>query len=47
LLNQVAQVTTQQRNPDGSYSVAEALIFVPMEIKLKFMKGGDSAYKII
>lgn len=25
----VVQVTTQQRNPDGSYSVAEALCFVP------------------
>lgn len=23
------QVTTQQRNPDGSYSVAEAVTFVP------------------
>lgn len=26
----VVQVTTQQRNPDGSYSVAEALTTVPM-----------------
>jgi hypothetical protein len=25
----VVQVTTQQRNPDGSHSVAEALTFVP------------------
>jgi len=25
----VVQVTTQQRNPDGSYSVAEALSYVP------------------
>lgn len=25
----VVQVTTQQRNPDGSYAVAEALTFVP------------------
>jgi hypothetical protein len=25
----VMQVTTQQRNPDGSYAVAEALTFVP------------------
>jgi len=25
----VVQVTTQQRNPDGSYSVAEALAYVP------------------
>lgn len=25
----VVQVTTQQRNPDGSYAVAEAITFVP------------------
>ena len=25
----LVQVTTQQRNPDGSYSLAEALTFVP------------------
>jgi len=25
----VVQVTTQQMNPDGSYSIAEALTFVP------------------
>jgi len=25
----VMQVSTQQRNPDGSYSVAEALTFMP------------------
>lgn len=25
----VVQITTQQKNPDGSYSVAEALTFVP------------------
>jgi len=25
----VVQVTTQQKNPDGSYSVAESLVFVP------------------
>lgn len=25
----VLQVTTQQRNPDGSYAVAEALQFIP------------------
>ena len=25
----IIQVTTQQRNPDGSYSIAEALSFVP------------------
>ena len=25
----IVQVTTQQRNPDGTYAVAEALTFVP------------------
>ena len=25
----LVQVTTQQRNPDGSYAVAEAITFVP------------------
>ena len=25
----IVQATTQQRNPDGSYAVAEALTFVP------------------
>ena len=25
----VVQITTQQRNPDGSYAVAEAVTFVP------------------
>ena len=25
----VVQVTTQQRNPDGSYAISEALTFVP------------------
>ena len=25
----IVQVSTQQRNPDGSYAVAEALVFVP------------------
>jgi len=28
-LGVVIQVSTQQRNPDGSYSLAEALTFVP------------------
>lgn len=27
--NCLVQVTTQQRNPDGSYAVAEALTYVP------------------
>lgn len=25
----IVQVTTQQRNPDGSYAIAEAITFVP------------------
>lgn len=25
----IVQVTTQQKNPDGSYAIAEALTFVP------------------
>jgi len=29
LVGCVVQVTTQQRNPDGSYSIAEATTFVP------------------
>jgi hypothetical protein len=28
-LGVVVQVTTQQRNPDGSYSLAEAITFIP------------------
>lgn len=31
----VVQVTTQQRNPDGSYALAEAITFVP-HVKLAF-----------
>lgn len=33
----IVQVTTQQRNPDGSYSVAEAVCFVP-DIKFDDLK---------
>jgi hypothetical protein len=25
----VVQITTQQKNPDGSYAIAEAITFVP------------------
>ena len=32
----LVQVTTQQRNPDGSYSVAEAVAFVPDADKNSF-----------
>ena len=33
------QVTTQQRNPDGSYAVAEALQFVPGVVLLENAAG--------
>ena len=35
----LVQVTTQQRNPDGSYAVAEALQFVPGVILLENAAG--------
>jgi hypothetical protein len=34
----VIQVTTQQKNPNGSYSIAEALTFVP---NVKIMKDAE------
>ncbi len=36
----IVQVTTQQRNPDGSYAVAEALGFVPHVKIVKDINGG-------
>lgn len=39
----VVQVTTQQKNPDGSYSVAEALVFVP---GVSILTDGDGNKKI-
>ena len=36
----VVQVTTQQRNPDGSYAVAEALTFMPGVILAEDANGG-------
>ena len=39
----VIQVTTQQRNPDGSYSCAEALTTVP---DCKIGKGSDGSLKL-
>ncbi len=36
----VVQVTTQQRNPDGSYSVAEAVCFVP-GVRILATSGND------
>jgi len=39
----VVQVTTQQRNPDGSYSVAEALTTVPeSKIAEKWVDDGET-----
>lgn len=37
----VVQVTTQQRNPDGSYSIAEALTFVPGVVIIEDGKDDD------
>jgi len=36
----VVQVTTQQKNPDGSYVVAEALTFVPRATIVDDENGG-------
>lgn len=36
----LVQVTTQQRNPDGSYAVAEALAFVPEAVLVNDVNGG-------
>lgn len=36
----LVQVTTQQQNPDGSYSVAEALTFVPDVVIVKDINNG-------
>lgn len=36
----IIQVTTQQRNPDGSYSVAEALTYVPDVVIVDDINGG-------
>jgi hypothetical protein len=40
----IVQVTTQQRNPDKSYAVAEALTFVP---HAKIVEEMDSEGKVI
>ena len=37
----VIQVTTQQRNPDGSYSIGEALTTVPNVIIAEFYDNGE------
>lgn len=36
----VVQVTTQQRNADGSYSLAEALTYVPNVVIVSDVDGG-------
>lgn len=36
----VVQVTTQQKNPDGSYAIAEALTFVP-SVSIMTAENGD------
>ena len=43
----VVQVTTQQRNPDGSYSVAEALTTVPDAIIAEFYGEDKVVYRTI
>jgi hypothetical protein len=40
----VVQVTTQQRNPDGSYVVAEALAFVP---GVKILEEAEEGGKVV
>ncbi len=36
----VVQVTTQQKNPDGSYALAEAITFVPL-VSIKENEKGE------
>ena len=44
----VVQVTTQQRNPDGSWSVAEAVTFVPgVNIKTKVDGEGNVIGRVL
>lgn len=43
----VVQVTTQQRNPDGSYSVAEAVTTVPDAIIAEFYEDDQVTYRTI
>ena len=43
----VVQVTTQQRNPDGSYAVAEALTTIQNAIIVETYKEGINGEKII
>lgn len=41
----VLQVTTQQRNPDGSYAVAEALTYVPDVVIVEDVNNGRKLSK--
>lgn len=44
----VVQVTTQQRNPDGSWSVAEAVTFVPdVHVKKKVDEHGNVIGRVL
>ena len=40
----IVQVTTQQRNPDGSYAVAEALTYVPGAKIVDDVNGGRKLF---
>jgi hypothetical protein len=42
----VVQVTTQQRNPDGSYAVAEALTYVP-GVQIVDDQGGNGGRHLV
>ena len=39
----LVQVSTQQKNPDGSYSVAEALTFVP-DVRMNESFSGNKSF---
>lgn len=43
----VVQVTTQQKNPDGSYAVAEALTFVPFVVVGKDENGNKKLVSVM
>lgn len=43
----VVQVTTQQRNPDGSYAVAEAITTIQNAVITETYKEGNNGEKIV
>ena len=43
----IVQVTTQQKNPDGSYAVAEALTYVPFVKIVDDENGGRKLVPIV